>query len=67
MRNIIQLDEAKRILKNAGYIYERVANGNMPKYFYHGTPKKNLESIRKNGLLAEVEGRNYLISYDCVC
>ena len=67
MRNIMQLDEAKRILKNAGYICERVANGNMPKYFYHGTPKKNLESIRKNGLLAKVEGRNYLISYDCVC
>ena len=63
----MKLNEAQQILTKAGYICERVANGNMPKYFYHGTPKKNLESIRKNGLLAEVEGRNYLISYDCVC
>jgi hypothetical protein len=59
--------EALYQLKNNGFICERVVNGNMPKYFYHGTPKKNLDSIRKNGLLSEVEGRNYLISYDCVC
>ena len=65
--NLMELNEAQQILTKAGYICERVANGSMPKYFYHGTPKKNLESIRKNGLLAEVEGRNYLISYDCVC
>ena len=63
----MKLNEAQQILTKAGYICERVANGNMPKYFYHGTPKKNLESIRKNGLLAKLEGRNYLISYDCVC
>ena len=63
----MELNEAQQILTKAGYICERIANGSMPKYFYHGTPKKNLESIRKNGLLAEVEGRNYLISYDCVC
>lgn len=43
----MNLNEAKQILTKAGYICERVANGNMPKYFYHGTPKKNLESIRK--------------------
>ena len=63
----MNLNEAIIELKEHGYICERIVNGNMPKYFYHGTPKKNLESIRKNGLLAEVEGRNYLISYDCVC
>ena len=63
----MNLNEAIIELKEHGYICERIVNGNMPKYFYHGTPKKNLESIRKNGLLAKVEGRNYLISYDCVC
>ena len=63
----MNLNEAILELNEHGYICERIVNGNMPKYFYHGTPKKNLESIRKNGLLAKVEGRNYLISYDCVC
>ena len=63
----MNLNEAILELNEHGYICERIVNGNMPKYFYHGTPKKNLELIRKNGLLAKVEGRNYFISYDCVC
>ena len=44
---IMNLNEAIIELKEHGYICERVVNGNMPKYFYHGTPKKNLELIRK--------------------
>ena len=38
--NLMELNEAQQILTKAGYICERVANGNMPKYFYHGTPRK---------------------------
>ena len=43
----MNLNEAIIELKEHGYICERIVNGNMPKYFYHGTPKKNLELIRK--------------------
>ena len=42
----MNLNEAIIELNEHGYICERIVNGNMPKYFYHGTPKKNLELIR---------------------
>ena len=62
----MDLNEALHTLKLAGCLVEKVINGKMPEFLYHGTPKRNVNAILKDGLKVSVESRNYSISNECI-
>ena len=62
----MEVNEALHALKRAGFLVEKVINGKMPEFLYHGTPKRNANAILKDGLKVSVESRNYSISNECI-